>query len=325
MLIRWLIPIMALIGLLWGNVFVSYPTAFTGWETLKALWGMGDELAQITIIEMRLPRSLTAMALGAQLALAGALLQTMTRNPLASPSLLSVNSGASLGMVIATVIFPRLFSGYSMAWITTLGGGLSWLWVMWLGGAFRPQSHRQKLILAGVTVSLFCGALTQMVIIIAEDHAANVLSWLAGGVAHVRWVEWKQIAPFLGGSALFVLCYSAKLNVLQLSDESAQTLGINLKRMRWLVNGVALLLVGSAVSVAGALSFIGLLMPHLARYWIGYDLRKALPMSMILGACLMLSADMLARTVAFPREIPTGAILALIGAPVFVWFARRRA
>ena len=113
-----------------------------------------------------------------------------------------------------------------------------------------------------------------------------------------------------------------RLNLLNLSDESAQSLGINLFRLRWYANIMALLIVGSAVSVAGPVAFIGLLIPHLARYWIGYDLRKSLPMSMLLGAILMLAADTVARVVDFPSEVPAGAILALIGAPIFVLFAR---
>lgn len=127
-----------------------------------------------------------------------------------------------------------------------------------------------------------------------------------------------------GLSLLFSLIYASKLKLLNLSDESAQTLGVNLKRLRWICNGITLLIVGSAVSVAGPVAFIGLLIPHLARYWIGFDLRQALPMAMLLGAILMITADLLARAVHFPTEIPAGAILALIGSPIFVWFARGR-
>ncbi|EPE73270.1 iron-dicitrate transporter permease subunit, partial [Pasteurella multocida 1500C] len=269
-----------------------------------------------------LPRSLVAIAMGANLAVAGALLQTITRNPLASPSLLSVNAGASLAMVTATAVMPSFFSGYSIAFISSIGGGLSWLLVMLISGGWHARAERNRVILAGIAVSLFCAALTKLVIIIAEDHAANIMNWLAGGIAHARWGEWWIILPFFVLSLLFCTFFASQLNLLNLSDESAQSLGVNLFKLRWMTNIVVLLIIGSSVSVAGPVAFIGLLIPHLARYWISYDLRKMLPMSMLLGGCLMLIADMLARAVTFPNEIPAGAILALVGAPVFVLFAR---
>lgn len=323
MMWRWIIPISALLLSLWGSLFLYYPLEFSAFEALQALFGTTDnELASITIIAARLPRALTGVALGAMLAVAGALLQTITRNPLASPSLLSVNAGASLAMVTATAWLPHYFAGYSIAMVASIGGALSWLMVMLISGGWRSNSDRHRVILAGIAVSLFCMALTKLVIIIADDHAANIMNWLAGGIAHARWAEWKLMLPFLSLSALFVFFYASRLNLLHLSDESAQSLGINLYQLRWLANIVALLLIGASVSVAGPIAFIGLLVPHWARYWVGYDLRKTLPMSMILGGVLMLLADIVARAVAFPSEIPAGAILALIGAPVFVLFAR---
>ncbi|KAE9535178.1 iron-dicitrate transporter permease subunit [Ursidibacter arcticus] len=318
----WSFPIFVLIILLWGSLFLYYPTAISGFETLQAFYGSDDELIQITIWDLRLPRSLVAIVMGANLAVAGALLQTITRNPLASPSLLSVNAGASLAMVTATAVMPAFFSGYSIAFIASVGGGLSWLLVMLISGGWRSNSDRHRVILAGIAVSLFCAALTKLVIIIAEDHAANIINWLAGGIAHTRWVEWWIILPFFLLSVIFCTFFAQKLNLLNLSDESAQSLGVDLFRLRWLANIVALLIIGSSVSIAGPVAFIGLLIPHLARYYIGYDLRKTLPMSMILGGSLMLLADITARAVTFPSEIPAGAILALIGAPIFVLFAR---
>lgn len=322
--LRWILPTAALFGLLWASLFLYYPTPISAWDSLSAFFGTDDELVQITILELRLPRSLVAIAMGANLAAAGALLQTITRNPLASPSLLSVNSGASLAMVTATAIFPAFFSGYSIAFISSVGGGLSWLLVMLISGGWHSRADRNRVILAGIAVSLFCAALTKLVIIIAEDHAANIMNWLAGGIAHARWVEWWVIFPFFLLSLIFSVLFANQLNLLNLSDESAQSLGINLFKLRWLANIVALLIIGASVSVAGPVAFIGLLIPHLARYWIGYDLRRALPMSMLLGGSLMLIADVLARAVTFPSEIPAGAILAVVGAPIFVLFARGR-
>ena len=305
---RWGFPLLGLAFLLWGSLFLYYPIEISPLDALNAFFSNGDELAKITVVDLRFPR---------------ALLQTITRNPLASPTLLSVNSGASLAMVTASAISPALLSGYSIALVASIGGGISWLVVMLISNAWKDSSgDRSRVILAGIAVSLLCTALTKLVLIMSEDHAFGVMSWLAGGISHARWNEWHAIWPFLLSSALFCLFFASRLNLLNLSDESAQSLGINLFRLRWYANIMALLIVGSAVSVAGPVAFIGLLIPHLARYWIGYDLRKSLPMSMLLGAILMLGADTVARAVDFPSEVPAGAILALIGAPIFVLFAR---
>lgn len=320
--LRWAFPIISLVLLIWGSLFLYYPTPISAFESLSIFWQGADEIIQIIVFDLRLPRALTAALMGANLAVAGVLLQTITRNPLASPSLLSVNAGASLAMVIATAVLPNSFLNYSIALIASIGGGLSWLLVMMISGGWRFNANRYRVILAGIAVSLFCGALTKLVIIIAEDHAANIMNWLAGGLAHIRWVEWWSILPFFLLALLFSLLFASRLNLLHLSDESAQTLGVNLSLVRWLSNVVALLIVGSSVSIAGPIAFIGLLIPHLARYWIGYDLRKMLPMAMLLGACLMLLSDIVARAVNFPSEIPAGAILALFGAPIFIIFAR---
>ncbi|AFI87260.1 iron-dicitrate transporter permease subunit [Aggregatibacter actinomycetemcomitans] len=323
--VRWGLPIILLAFLLWGSLFLYYPIAIAPLDVLNAFLPDGDDLAKITVVGLRFPRALVAIALGANLAVAGALLQTVTRNPLASPSLLSVNSGAGLAMVIASVLSPSLLSGYSIALIASIGGGISWLTVMLISNAWHDNNgDRSRVILAGIAVSLLCAAATKLLLIVADDNAFGVMSWLAGGISHARWKEWHIIWPFLLSSALFCLFFASKLNLLNLSDESARSLGINLFRLRWYANIMALLIVGSAVSVAGPVAFIGLLIPHLARYWIGYDLRKSLPMSMLLGAMLMLIADTMARAVNFPNEVPAGAVLALIGAPVFVLFARGR-
>ncbi|KMK80596.1 iron-dicitrate transporter substrate-binding subunit [Pectobacterium atrosepticum ICMP 1526] len=160
--------------------------------------------------------------------------------------------------------------------------------------------------------------------LLAEDHAYGIFYWLAGGVSHARWVEFWQLFPFVIIVIPVVLLMANQLNLLNIGDVSAHTLGVNLGRLRLVLNLAVLVLVGACVSVAGPVAFIGLLIPHLARFWIGYDQRKMLPMSMLMGAAFMLLADLLARALAWPGELPAGAVLALIGAPCFVWLARKR-
>ncbi|STK95449.1 iron(III) dicitrate transport system, permease protein [Escherichia coli] len=155
--------------------------------------------------------------------------------------------------------------------------------------------------------------LTRITLLLAEDHAYGIFYWLAGGVSHARWQDVWQLLPVVVTAVPVVLLLANQLNLLNLSDSTAHTLGVNLTRLRLVINMLVLLLVGACVSVAGPVAFIGLLVPHLARFWAGFDQRNVLPVSMLLGATLMLLADVLARALAFPGDLPAGAVLALIG------------
>ncbi|QLR41429.1 iron-dicitrate ABC transporter permease FecC [Enterobacter sp. RHBSTW-00994] len=323
--LRWGIPIVALIAIFWLSLFCYSAIPVSGAEALRALIpGHTPTLPEALVHNLRLPRSLVAMLIGASLALAGALLQTLTHNPLASPSLLGINSGAALAMALTSALSPTPIAGYSVAFIAACGGGMSWLLVMTAGGGFRHTQDRNKLILAGIALSAFCMALTRITLLLAEDHAYGIFYWLAGGVSHARWQEFWQLFPMVMIVTPIILLLANQLNLLNVSDHTAHTLGVNLPRLRLLINVLVLILVGACVSVAGPVAFIGLLMPHLARVWIGFDQRKVLPMSMLMGATLMLLADVLARALAFPGDLPAGAVLALLGAPCFVWLVRRR-
>jgi iron complex transport system permease protein len=188
------------------------------------------------------------------------------------------------------------------------------------GGGFHHTQDRNKLILAGIAFSAFCMALTRITLLLTEDHAYGIFYWLAGGVSHARWQEFWQLFPVVAVAVPVVLLLANQLNLLNVSDSTARTLGVNLPKLRLIINILVLLLVGTCVSVAGPVAFIGLLMPHLARFWVGFDQRKVLPMSILMGATLMLVADVLARALAFLANCPRGP--ALIGAPCFVWLVR---
>ena len=290
----------------------------------QPLPGHTPTLPEALVQNLRLPRSLVAVLIGASLALAGTLLQTLTHNPMASPSLLGINSGAALAMALTSALSPTPVAGYSLSFIAACGGGVSWLLVMTAGGGFRHTQDRNKLILAGIALSAFCMALTRITLLLAEDHAYGIFYWLAGGVSHAHWQDVWQLLPVVVTAVPVVLLLANQLNLLNVSDSTAHTLGVNLPRLRLIINMLVLLLVGACVSVAGPVAFIGLLVPHLARFWAGFDQRNVLPVSMLLGATLMLMADVLARALAFPGDLPAGAVLALIGSPCFVWLVRRR-
>lgn len=322
--LQWGLPLAALIAVFWLSLFCYSAIPVSGVDAIRALLpGHAPTLPQTLVQNLRLPRSLVAILIGASLALAGTLLQTLTHNSMASPSLLGINSGAALAMALTSALSPVPVAGYSIAFIAACGG-VSWLLVMTAGGGFRHTQDRNKLILAGIAFSAFCMALTRITLLLTEDHAYGIFYWLAGGVSHVRWQEFWQLFPVVAVAIPVVLLLANQLNLLNVSDSTARTLGVNLPKLRLIINILVLLLVGTCVSVAGPVAFIGLLMPHLARFWVGFDQRKVLPMSILMGATLMLVADVLARALAFPGELPAGAVVALIGAPCFVWLVRRR-
>lgn len=323
--LRWGLPITVLILVFWLSLFCYSAIPISAGDALRALIpGHTPSLPEALVQNLRLPRSLVAILIGISLALAGSLLQTLTHNPMASPSLLGINSGAALAMALTSALSPAPVAGYPLALIAACGGGVIWLLVMSAGGGFRHTQDRNKLVLAGIALSAFCMALTRITLLLAEDHAYGIFYWLAGGVSHARWQEFWQLFPVVLAIVPVVYLLAHQLNLLNVSDSTAHTLGVNLAKLRLITNILVLILVGACVSVAGPVAFIGLLMPHLARFWIGYNQRKVLPMCMLMGATLMLLADVLARALAFPGDLPAGAVLAMIGAPCFVWLVRRR-
>ncbi|ADU72245.1 iron-dicitrate ABC transporter permease FecC [Pantoea sp. At-9b] len=318
---RWIISLALLLIAFWFSLISFSPVPIAPQSALHALCpGQPSNIGEALMFNLRLPRALVAVLLGAALALAGGLLQALTHNPLASPGVLGINSGAALAIALVSAFAPLKLAGYPLALIAAGGGALSWLCVTLAAGT----RERQRLILAGIALSAFCMAMTRIVLLLAEDHAYGILTWLAGGIAHARWQEVWQLLPVVLVIAPLVLTQTRALNLLSMGDDAAHSLGVNIFAVRIGLSSALLLLVGACVSVAGPLGFIGLLVPHLARAWIGHDLRFMLPMAMLMGATLLLTADIAARGLAWPGELPAGVVLALVGAPGFLWLARRQ-
>ena len=213
--------------------------------------------------------------------------------------------------------------GTRLSAAAAIGGALSWSLVMFIsysGG--RLQQNR--LILAGIAVSAFCVALGRAALLLDETQASSVMRWLAGSLENITWAQWHQFWPWVLLPVLPLLWLLPKLNLLRLSDEAAQSLGLSVRQLRGMVNVIVLAWVGAAVAITGPIAFIGLLVPHLAKSWIGYDLRLAVPMSALLGALLLVAAGVLAIHLAYPAKLPAGAVLALIGAPYFFYLLRRK-
>ncbi|MBJ7537883.1 iron chelate uptake ABC transporter family permease subunit [Marinomonas transparens] len=314
--------LLCLVG--WISLFSWSVIPISPHDALSALYAMNDDnIAHRIVHDLRLPRAMIGAIVGACLAAAGVVMQGLTQNPLASPSVLGINAGAALGMAIVSTITPWFgLLGTSMA--AMVGGGLAWALVMLLGNAWKTGGEHGRLVLAGVAISTLCAALTKAVIIIEEDQASGVLTWLAGSLTDARWQTLDQLWPIALLGLLGTLLISQSLNLLQLGDDNARNLGVSLLWVKLGGSFLVLLLVGSAISAVGAIGFVGLLVPHMARMLCGQDHRKFLPIAMLMGACLVVLSDTISRAIIFPMETPAGAILALIGAPFFIYLVRKR-
>lgn len=284
----------------------------------QALLHKGDPLKQTIVWDLRIPRIIASMLVGAALGMSGALLQGMLRNSLASPFILGISSGA--GLVTVAMIVLELWT----AWIpfaAWLGAILTAITVIFLGrgqGGIRVE----KLILGGVAVSSLLGALQSTLLLLAEDgRVQQALNWLIGSLNGRGWNEVKVAAPYML-VALVAGCLLARwVNVLALGDDLAVGLGVSLVRSRILIGAVATLLAAGAVSIAGLIGFVGLVVPHGVRLLVGTDYRLCLPLSALGGAWLLTFADLLSRLGAV--ELPVGAVTALLGSPLFIWLLYR--
>jgi len=273
------------------------------------------------IQELRLPRTVSAALVGACLAVSGAVMQGMTRNPLASPEIMSVTHGSAFAIAVAFAFFPGTSSVGLMIWSFAgagLGAGLVFAIGMFSKGGLTPV----KLALAGTAVGTFLSALSTS-IAIHFDVARDVSFWYAGGVAGTKWLSIQLLVPAaaLGLAVVFVIARS--ITVLSLGEELAKGLGQYTKTVKAIGIVSVVLLTGAAVSVAGAIGFIGLIIPHITRFLVGVDYRWIIPCSAVLGAVLLIYADIAARLVNPPFETPVGAVTALVGVPFFLYLARR--
>jgi len=317
---------MLIVGLLlmvWLGLFSYSAVPVSAMDAIVGIWSpQPDVIAHVIVQEIRLPRVLEAAIVGASLSCAGALMQGLTRNPLASPSLFGVNAGAALGIALTTTVFSTDIISSPVA--AMVGGLAAWVLVMVLGGAWKMGAERGQLVLAGIAISALCGALTKASVILVEDQAASVMVWLAGSFAHSSWDTWAWSSPILAFALILSLLLAPKVNLLVMGDERVKSLGVNLNVLRAAIALSVLVLVGVSVSSVGAIAFVGLIVPHIARLLVGYDHRILLPVTMLLGAVLTIGADVLSRAVIFPTETPAGAVLAIIGAPCFLYLVRQK-
>nr|WP_110932594.1 iron ABC transporter permease [Paenibacillus bouchesdurhonensis] len=291
----------------------------TVWE---AVFRFNPELTQHQIIqELRLPRVLGGAMVGASFAVAGALMQGMTRNPMADSGLLGLNAGAGFALALCFAFFPGLSFNLLILY-SFLGAGVGAGLVFGISSLAKGGLTPVRLVLAGAAVSALLVALSEGVALyfrIGQDLAF----WSAGGVAGTKWFQLKIIFPWVGGAILGAMILSRSITMLSLGEEVAVGLGQRTGLVKLAGTVIVLILAGSAVAVVGSVGFVGLIIPHLTRFLVGVDYRSIIPCSAILGSLLVVFADLAARMINPPFETPIGALIALIGVPFFLYLARK--
>ena len=308
------LALLFVVGLMMGSRWIS-PS-----QILAALNGSSDLLTRITVLELRLPRNLLGLLGGAALGVAGAVMQGVTRNSLASPGLTGVIASAALA-----VVSLRTLSSPGAIWLPlmALGGGL-------LGGALtfaiagRRKLQPERVVLAGIAVTSLATALTTGLLLVSGAEAAELYYWLAGSLMGRGWLQLQMVLPWLLLPLFALLVMQRPFRLLQLDDDLAQAMGLAVGRWRLVFLLLALLLAAALVAFTGPIVFIGLVAPHIARRMIGNQIQHWLPLSALLGGLLLLAADILARQLAFPQELPVGMLTALIGAPWLIFLLNSR-
>lgn len=309
-----------------GAGAADIPVSTTIDVLLHQLFGIGaapDPVAVQIIWELRAPRVLMALVVGAGLSVAGCALQAMVRNPLADPYIMGTAEGATLGAVAVLVLGPAALGGIGVSMAAFIGAMTSMLLVFALARS-RSGYAPGRLILSGVALGYLFSAVTGILQFVSDPRELRgVLFWLLGSVAGTQWEDLGLPAFVVIASTAWLVLLSRRLNALALGEESAVALGVDVQRFRVQLMVVTSVLVGAVVAVSGSIGFVGLMVPHAARMLVGPDHRRVLPLSLLLGAAFLGAVDILARVVAAPSELPLGIFTAAAGAPFFIWLLRR--
>lgn len=276
----------------------------------------------LIVMDLRLPRVIASALVGAAFAVAGAIMQGTTRNPMADSGLLGLNSGAGFALAICFAFFPRM--GYmQIILFSFLGAALGTVMVNGAASLRRGGATPMRLVLAGAAVSALLAALSQG-IALYFDVTQDIMFWTMGGVAGSNWEQIKIMTPWILGSLLGAIALSRSISLLSLGEDVAKGLGLNTTIVNVFCSVIVLILAGAAVSVVGGVAFVGLIIPHLARFLVGVDYRRIIPSSAVLGALLMVAADLGARMLNPPFETPIGVLTALVGVPLFLYLSRKQ-
>ncbi|ASK20360.1 FecCD family ABC transporter permease [Vreelandella alkaliphila] len=280
-------------------------------------------VSHIILFAERLPRAVIAALVGASLAIAGALMQTMTRNPLASPGILGINAGAMFFVVVAVSLLP-LHTPAHYVWAALLGALVAASIVVLLSRGRHGELSPLRVVLAGVAVTAMFVSFSQGLLVIDQQSFESVLYWLAGSVSGRDLSVVMPLLPLFGGALLLSALLVRHANALLLGDDMVTGLGMQATTIKLLLGLIVIVLAGSSVALAGMIGFVGLIVPHMARGLFGIDHRWLLPACAVLGACLLLLADVASRFLMPPQQVPIGVMTALIGTPFFIYLARQK-
>lgn len=309
-------------------VYLSYASLIfgvidTSWQTaIDAYTNFNGSNEHIVIKEVRVPRVLNALTVGFCLGLAGTLLQSLTRNPVADVELFGLNAGASLFVVFA-VTFVGISNLTQFTWISFLGAAVAGFVVYLLGSLGRDGLTPVKLVLAGAAITALAASIRHGMMVLNEKAADEVLFWLAGSVGGRKLEYLTSVFPYMVVAWLAAFVLARPIQTLLMGDDVAKGLGQRTLLVKLATGIVIVLLSGCAVAVAGPIGFVGLVTPHLARFLVGIDTRWVMLYSGLLGSILLLIADIGARYIAMPSEVPIGVMTALIGIPFFIYVARK--
>jgi iron complex transport system permease protein len=294
-------------------------------ELWRVLTGTTTNESFRTILwDIRLPRTLLIAMVGAALAGSGAAYQGLFRNPLADPFLIGVASGAGLGAIMAmSVNWPYTILGLLAVPLAAFITSLFTVYIVYNFAHVGGTVPTTNLILAGVAVSSFATSLTSFLMLRSTDEVRRAIGWLLGGVSLIGWDVTLVLIPYLGIGLTALILSGYALNLLQFGDDQAAQMGLDVRRAKFIIIIAASLVTAAAVSFAGIIGFVGLVVPHVVRMWWGVDYRRIIPLSIIGGASVLLFADVIARIVIAPQELPVGIVTALAGAPFFLWVLRR--
>ncbi|MEM6611782.1 MAG: iron ABC transporter permease [Cyanobacteria bacterium P01_C01_bin.72] len=307
---------LSLIGsIIWGAADISLGDIY---QSFTAFDGSTNHLIIRTV---RLPRSLVAILVGASLAVAGAIMQGLTRNPLASPGILGVNAGAAFAVVVGTFITGSS-SLTVYAWYAFAGAAISASAVYFLGSLGRGGLTPFNLTIAGAALTAFISSITSGILILSQRTLEEIRFWLAGSVAGRDFSLVLQILPYICIGLILAIALSRQITILSLGEDTAKSLGQSTALIKILAAISIILLAGASVAIAGPIGFVGLIVPHTVRLIVGVDYRWILPYSAILGAIITLIADLCGRLIIQPSELPVGLVMPLIGAPFFIYLIR---
>lgn len=306
--------ILCLISIAVGSAGYSIP------EIMREMMKEENNPVKVIVMNLRLPRILLAIMIGACLSASGALLQSVMKNPLADPGTIGVSSGAATVASTILLLFPTMTG--SLPVFAFIGAGLACLLIYSM--AWKNGVDPTRIILSGVAINSVLGAYTALLQLLNSDSLQGVLAFLNGSLSGKSWYQVRILSIYAGIGLVLAFCCVKNANALQLGDEMAKSLGINVNISRIMLSAVAAFLAASTVAVAGIIGFVGLVVPHIARILVGSNYKVMIPVSIVLGADVLLFADTIGRTIVPGMEIPVGIVMAVSGGPFFLYMLRKK-